>query len=209
MNFKRRKTRKVKVGNVVIGSGYPIVVQSMVKSKTCNVRTTVNKIHELERLGCSLVRVAVKDNKDAKSLKDIKKNIHIPLIADIHFDKNLALQAIDNGVDKIRLNPGNIYKKIHVREIVKAAKQAHIPIRVGVNSGSVLRSQSINKIRNADNPGDLLVKSMIRVTRNYLAMLEDFGFYDIVVSIKGADAISTIEANLNIARMCNFHYILA
>ena len=171
MSIKRRRCREIKIGKVKIGGNNPVIIQSMAKTLTSNLIVTVRQIKQLQTLGCQIVRVAVKDNKDAATLKKIKQRITIPLVADIHFDKNLALKAIESGVDKIRLNPGNIYKNSDMREIAKAAKQAHIPIRVGVNSGSITHSQ--------ENLAQLMVKSAL----DYIKILENVGFYDIVVSL--------------------------
>ena len=199
MRIKRRKCREIKIGNVTIGGNHPIVVQSMVKTATSDLSATLRQIRQLQNLGCQLVRLAIKNDKDAIALRQIKRKIKIPLIADIHFDKNLAIKAIESGVDKIRLNPGNIYKKNEIKEIVKAAKQARIPIRVGVNSGSAVPSlhSTAGKQR---NPAKLMVKCAL----NYIKLLEGFGFYDIVVSIKGSDILTTMQANERIAKSCDY-----
>ena len=137
--FYDTMTKQIKVGNIKIGGGAPICIQSMAKTDTRDISKTVKEIRGLEKIGCEIVRVAVKDFEAARAIKDIKKKINIPIAADIHFDYRLALSAIENGADKIRLNPGNIYKEREVSEVVKAAKRRKIPIRVGVNSGSVRR----------------------------------------------------------------------
>ena len=137
----RRKTRTIDVGGVKIGSSYPIRIQSMTKTDTRDVRRTTSQSRGLGRLGCEIVRVAVKDGEAAHAIKTIKRKIKIPLVADIHFDWRLALSSIKNGADKIRINPGNITKPEELREIIKAAKKRKIPIRIGLNSGSLQKSE--------------------------------------------------------------------
>jgi len=199
MKIKCRKSQVINIGSVRIGGNNPIAVQSMAKTFTSDVSATAREIKELELAGCQIVRVAVKNSQDAKALKKIKQRIAIPLVADIHFDKNLAIQAIESGVDKIRLNPGNIYKKSEVRDIARAAKQAGIPIRVGVNSGSVSRYPLSAKHRPKD-----LIRLMVASALDYIKMLEGIGFYDIVVSLKGSDVFTTTEANERIAKSCSY-----
>ena len=131
------KTKKIKIGNRVIGGGSPILIQSMCNTKTENVETTVAQILELEKAGCDIIRVAVPDIRAANAIKEIKKKIHIPLVADIHFDYKLAIASMENGADKIRINPGNIGSYERIKAVVDAARQREIPIRVGVNSGSL------------------------------------------------------------------------
>jgi (E)-4-hydroxy-3-methylbut-2-enyl-diphosphate synthase len=196
---KRRKARVIKIGRVRIGGNNPVAVQSMAKTFTSDLAATIREIKELEIAGCQIVRLAVRDNQDAINLKKIKQQINIPLVADIHFDKNLALQAIDNGVDKIRLNPGNIYKRNQVREIAQAAKQAHIPIRVGVNSGSVMRYPLAAKRRPKN-----LAQLMVSCALDYIKLLEGAGFHNIVISLKGSDIYTAIEANEIIAQSCSY-----
>ena len=171
MKIKRRKTRVVKIGSVRIGGNHPVAVQSMAKTFTSDLSATLSQIKELVKAGCQIVRVAVKDNQDAKTLKKIKQRIKIPLVADIHFDKDLALKAIASGVDKIRLNPGNIYKENEVREIAKAAKAAGIPIRVGVNSGSLRGSPSAR-----GGAGRQEAEMMVKSALDYIKILEGAGF---------------------------------
>ena len=197
MRILRRKSKVVKIGNVYIGGDNPVAIQSMTKTRTADVQETVNQIMKLQKIGCEIVRLAVRDNKDARAIKKIRPRMHIPLVADIHFDWRLALEAIDSGVDKIRLNPGNIYKKNQIREVVKAAKLNRIPIRVGVNSGSVKRNTQY-AIRNTN--ADIMVKSAL----DYIKILEGFKFYDIVVSLKGSDIFDTIEAYRQIATRCDY-----
>jgi len=192
MKIIKRKSKTIKIGNVSIGGNHPIAIQSMAKTKTEDVEDTVEQITQLEKAGCEIVRLAVRDEHDTKALKKIKSRINIPLVADIHFDWRLALKAIDSGVDKIRLNPGNIYRKEQIREITQAAKLAHIPIRVGVNSGSLRNRQS--------NVGNTMAESAL----DYIKILEGFGFYNIVVSLKASNILDTIEAYRKIARLCDY-----
>lgn len=179
------------MGGVAVGGGNPVLIQSMAKAKTSDVLRVIREIRQLQSLGCEIIRVAVKDMDDARAIGIIKKKTTLPLVADIHFNWKLAIEAIDNGVDKIRLNPGNIYKKNEVRSIVTAARSAHIPIRVGLNSGSVGIS---------GNP----VKRMISVCREYIRILEKMRFYDIVLSFKSSDIFDTIEVNKRMSLLCDY-----
>ncbi|MGD9015239.1 MAG: flavodoxin-dependent (E)-4-hydroxy-3-methylbut-2-enyl-diphosphate synthase [Candidatus Omnitrophota bacterium] len=199
MKIKRRKARVVRIGNIRIGGNNPVAIQSMAKTSASDIAATIKEIKELQSAGCKIVRLAVRDNQDVKNLRKIKQRISIPLVADIHFDKNLALQAIDSGIDKIRLNPGNIYQPKQVREIAQAAKQAHIPIRVGVNSGSVM-SYPLAAKRKPKNLAQLMVDCAL----DYTNLLENAGFRDIVISLKGSDIFTTIQANEIIARSCSY-----
>ena len=198
MKIKRRKSREVKIGNITIGGANPVAVQSMAKTFTSDLPATLREIEKLQNSGCQIVRVAVRDNKDAANLKKIKQGIAIPLVADIHFSKDLALKAIESGVDKIRLNPGNIYKKNEIKEIAEAAKQAHIPIRVGVNSGSLRRVKG--KRLKVKGIADIMVKEAL----DYIKILEKFSFCDIVVSLKGSNIFDTIEAYRKMAKICDY-----
>ncbi|MDD4908574.1 MAG: flavodoxin-dependent (E)-4-hydroxy-3-methylbut-2-enyl-diphosphate synthase [Candidatus Omnitrophica bacterium] len=186
MNIKRRKTRQVKIGRIRIGCGNPIAIQSMTKTRTADVVSTVKQAKQLEEAGADIIRLAVLDEQDARALRKIKQGVNAPLVADIHFNWKLALAAIDSGVDKIRLNPGNVYRKEEVREVVSAAKLARIPIRVGINSGS------------------LRGRSMTRSAMDYVRLIESFGFYDIVVSLKASTILGTIEAYRKFSRMCDY-----
>jgi (E)-4-hydroxy-3-methylbut-2-enyl-diphosphate synthase len=190
--IKRRKTRTIKIGGVPVGSGHPIAIQSMVKTSAKNVAAAVAQIKGLQAAGCEVVRLAVEDQKDAQALRKIKQQTRIPLVADIHFDYRLALAAIDAGVDKVRLNPGNIYKPVQVREVIAAAKSARIPIRVGANSGS-LRGHS----------GDV-VRKLVRSVSEYLKIFEKSAFYDIVISLKASTVLETIAAYQEMARVCDY-----
>jgi len=196
----RRKSKTIRIGRVKIGGNNPVAIQSMAKTKTADIESTIKQIKELEAAGCEIVRLAVKDNQDARALREVKKNTAIPLVADIHFNWRFAIEAIDNGVDKIRLNPGNIYKKEQVREIARAAKLAGIPIRVGLNSGS-LPGGSHSRIK--DVPG-----AMSRSAIGYIRILEKSGFGDIVVSLKASNIIDTIDAYRRMAKLCDYPFHL-
>ncbi len=198
-NLIRRRTKIIKIGSVRIGGNYPIAIQSMVKVKTGDTKAAVKQIHELKSAGCEIVRLAIKDVADAKALKVIKSKTNMPLVADIHFNWRLALEAINSGVDKIRLNPGNIYKKGEVREIAKAAKLNRIPIRVGINSGS-LQGHKVTSAQVHKPIEERMVKSAL----NYIRMLEGFGFDDIVVSLKASNTLDTINAYRKMADLCNY-----
>jgi (E)-4-hydroxy-3-methylbut-2-enyl-diphosphate synthase len=187
MIMKRRKTKKVWVGKVAIGGGAPISVQSMTKTDTRNISSTIRQIKKLEKAGCEIIRVAVPDTESVNALPRIKKNINIPLVADIHFDYRLALKAIEFGVDKLRINPGNIGARWKVEQIVKAASERKIPIRIGVNAGSVPRDL-LAKYKKASP--EALVEAAIRQIR----MLENLNFNDIVISVKAFDVPTTIRA---------------
>ena len=186
MIIKRRKTRQVKIGRIRIGGSNPIAIQSMTKTRTADVAATVKQAKQLEAAGVDIIRLAVLDEQDARALKKIKRAVNIPLVADIHFNWKLAIAAIDSGVDKIRLNPGNVYRKEEVREVVSAAKQARIPIRIGINSGS------------------LRGKSMVRCAQDYVRLIESFGFYDIVVSLKASTVLDTVESYRKFSRVCDY-----
>ncbi len=185
--IKRRHTRAVRVGNIIIGGGAPISIQEMTSTQTNDVEKTVAQIKSLERAGCELVRVAVPDRKSAKALKEIKSYITIPLIADIHFDYRLALIAAESGVDKLRINPGNIGDKDKVAEVVKVAKKHGIPIRIGVNSGSIQK-------KFYQKHGGATPEAMVESALSEIEFLEEFGFKDIVVSLKSSDVNTTVKA---------------
>ena len=191
--IKRRKARVVKVGNIGIGGNYPVSVQSMVKHETRDVEKVVKQIHELERAGCEIIRLAIKDTQDACAINKIKRQVKIPLVADIHFDYRLALKAIESGADKIRLNPGNIYKKDEIREVVSALKAARIPLRVGLNSGSVRQG-------NFKEMPEKLVNSALE----YIKIIEGFKFYDLVISLKASNVLDTVSAYRKLAKLCDY-----
>ncbi|MDP2939281.1 MAG: flavodoxin-dependent (E)-4-hydroxy-3-methylbut-2-enyl-diphosphate synthase [Candidatus Omnitrophota bacterium] len=196
MEIKRRKTRQISVGNVKIGGNAPIVIQSMAKTNTKDVEATVKQIRILQKAGCEIVRVAVQDLASAKAIKQIKKEIELPLVADIHFHYKLALEAIENGADKIRLNPGNIFKTQEIKEIVACAKQQKIPIRVGLNSGSVKRQNNS------------LAESLVKGALDYIKILERMNFFDIVVSLKASNIQDTLEAYRKCQSLCDYPFHL-
>lgn len=196
MQIKRRKSRLVLVRGVAIGAGNPVVIQSMTKTKSSDVEATLRQINSLNSAGCQIVRLAIKDFDDAKALKQIKKHSVLPLVADIHFDRRLAIAAIENGADKIRLNPGNIGQDSHIREVVSALKSAKIPLRIGLNSGSVAGA----KPRPGLNMADKLVKAAL----GYIKKIEEMKFRDIVVSLKANNVLDTVEAYRKIAKLCDY-----
>jgi (E)-4-hydroxy-3-methylbut-2-enyl-diphosphate synthase len=187
MKITRKKTRRITLGGVPIGGGAPVAVQSMTNTDTRDVKSTVRQINELAKAGCEVVRVALLNMEAARSLDKIKKAISIPLVADIHFDHRLALTAIDKGVDGLRINPGNIGEKGKVVELVKAAKERGVPIRIGVNSGSL--EKDLLKKYGRPTP-EALVESAMRHVR----ILEDLDFLDMKISIKASDVPTTVDA---------------
>ena len=173
--YLRNQTNTCKIGSLTLGGNDKIYIQSMTNTKTKDVISTVNQIKELEKAGCDIIRVAVLDMEDAKSLGSIKSQISIPLVADIHFDPELAIEAIKQGVDKIRLNPGNISNKDKIKEIVNLAKEHNVAIRIGVNSGSLPQGMEVN------------AQNMIIACKMHTKILEDLGFENIVISLKGSN----------------------
>ena len=185
--YTRKQTRVVEIGNVKIGGGHPVAIQSMTNTKTEDVEKTTEQILALEKAGCDIVRCTVPTGEAAEALKEIKKRIHIPLVADIHFNYKLAIAAMENGADKIRINPGNIGGEENIRKVVETAKKYHVPIRVGVNSGS-LEKPLVEKYHGVTAAG--LVESALDKVR----MLEAYDFHDIVVSIKSSNVLMCAEA---------------
>lgn len=190
--MERRKTREVKIGSVTIGGSHPIAIQSMTNTKTQDVDATVAQILRLEQAGCQIIRSTVPDLEAAKAFAEIKKRIHIPLVADIHFNYRLAIAAMENGADKIRINPGNIGSKENVRAVVNTAMGRNIPIRVGVNSGS-LEKELVEKYHGVTAEG--IVESALDKVR----MIEDFGYDNLVISIKSSDVMMCVRAHELIA----------
>ncbi|MCI7384764.1 MAG: flavodoxin-dependent (E)-4-hydroxy-3-methylbut-2-enyl-diphosphate synthase [Hungatella sp.] len=188
----RKQTKTVSIGNRKIGGGNPILIQSMCNTKTEDAEATVSQILALEEAGCDIIRVAVPTMEAAGALKEIKRQIHIPLVADIHFDYRLALAAIENGADKIRINPGNIGSEERVRAVVDKAKEYGIPIRVGVNSGS-LEKELLEKYHGVTAEG--IVESALMKVR----MIEEMGYDNLVISIKSSDVLMCIKAHELIA----------
>ena len=183
----REETRSVQVGNLTIGGNNHVVIQSMCNTKTKDVEATIKQINALQQAGCELVRVAVFDKEDAYAIKEIKKGIHIPLVADIHFDYKLALIAIESGIDKVRINPGNIGSIEKVKAVVDACKEKHIPIRIGVNGGS-LEKDILEKY------GEPTPEGMVESAMKHVKILEDLDFHDIVISLKSSNTMLTIKA---------------
>ena len=191
--IERRKTREVKIGNVTIGGDNPIAIQSMCNTKTEDSASTIAQILELERAGCDIIRVAVPTMEAAESLKTIKKAIHIPLVADIHFDYRLAIAAIECGADKIRINPGNIGSEERVQAVVDKAKEYGVPIRVGVNSGS-LEKHLIEKY------GGVTAEGIVESALDKAALIERMGYDNLVLSIKSSDVMMCVKAHELIAK---------
>lgn len=183
----REETRSVQVGNLTIGGNNHVVIQSMCNTKTKDVEATIKQINALQQAGCELVRVAVFNKEDAYAIKEIKKGIHIPLVADIHFDYKLALIAIESGIDKVRINPGNIGSIEKVKAVVDACKEKHIPIRIGVNGGS-LEKDILEKY------GEPIPEGMVESAMKHVKILEDLDFHDIVISLKSSNTMLTIKA---------------
>jgi len=195
MWIKRRKSRVVKIGKISIGGLNPIAIQSMTKTKTADVDKTVKQINELEAAGCSIVRLAIKDFTDARALKEIKKNTALPLVADIHFDWRLAVAAVRNGADKIRLNPGNIDKDIQIKEVIAVLKDAGVPLRIGLNSGSV---------KEHSGQRTAMPERLVRSCLGYIRKIEKLKFDNIVISLKASNVLDTLAAYRKISLVCNY-----
>ena len=198
--MKRTETRKIMVGNVQIGGQNKEVIQSMCNTKTKNVEDTVNQILELEKAGCEIIRVACLDIEDAKAIKKIKEKIHIPIVADIHYDYRIALEAINSGVDKVRINPGNIGTEERVKAVVDKCKEKNIPIRIGVNAGS-LEKDLLEKY------GKPTAKAMVESAKRHIDILEKLNFYDYALSLKASNLDLCIEAYEEAAKQfkCPLH----
>ncbi|WP_312699073.1 flavodoxin-dependent (E)-4-hydroxy-3-methylbut-2-enyl-diphosphate synthase [Sedimentibacter sp.] len=190
----RRNTSSVMVGDVQIGGDAIIPIQSMTNTFTKDIKSTVNQIHQLEDAGCEIIRVAVADMEDADAIREIKKQIHIPIVADIHFDYRLALKSIENGIDKLRINPGNIGSMERVQKIVEMAKPRNIPIRIGVNAGSV-HKEILKKY-----DGMVTSEGMVESALEHVKILEDIDYNNIVVSMKGTDIKMTLDAYRSMAQ---------
>ena len=178
--MNRKNTRKVMVGNVQIGGQDKVVIQSMCNTKTKDVEATVNQILDLEKVGCEIIRLACLDMEDAKAIKKIKERIHIPIVGDIHFDYKIALEAIESGADKVRINPGNIGSEEKVKAVVDKCKEKHIPIRIGVNAGS-LEKDLLEKY------GKPTAEAMIESARRHVEILEKLDFKDYLISLKASN----------------------
>ena len=195
--YKRTETRPIYVGGVQIGGQNKVVIQSMTNTKTCDVESTVNQILELEKLGCEIIRVACPTIEDAIAISKIKEQIHIPIVADIHFDYKIALEAIKAGVDKVRINPGNIGDKEKVKAVVDKCKEHHIPIRIGVNSGS-LEKDLLEKYG-----GSPTAKAMVESAKRHIDILEELDFHDYAISLKASDLDLCIESYMEAAKTFN------
>lgn len=190
----RTETKEIRIGNVTIGGKNPIAIQSMTNTKTEDVKATVSQIKNLEKAGCQIIRVAVFDEKDAYAIRDIKPQIAIPMVADIHFDYRLALIAIESGIDKLRINPGNIGNIDRIRMVVQKCQEKRIPIRIGVNAGS-LEKELLS--RYGGPTADALVES----AKRHVDILESLGFTDIVISLKASDVLKSVEAYQKASRL--------
>ena len=193
----REGTKVIQIGNVKIGGGNPVAIQSMTNTKTEDVAATVAQILALEAVGCEIIRCAVPTMEAAKALAEIKKQIHIPLVADIHFDYRLAIAAIENGADKIRINPGNIGDLDRVRQVVEKAKEYNVPIRVGVNSGS-LEKNLVEKY------GGVTAEGIVESALDKVRIIEEMGYDNLVVSIKSSDVLMCVKAHELIAKECAY-----
>jgi len=195
--FHRKETVPVRVGNLTIGGSDEVIIQSMCTTKTADVDATVAEILRLEEAGCQLVRVTVNTKEAAEAIKAIKERIHIPLVADIHFDYRLALMAIENGIDKVRINPGNIGKREKVEAVVKACKERGIPIRIGVNAGSLEKHL-------LDKYGYPTADAMVESALYHIGILEELDFHDIIVSLKASNVPMAIEAYTKAAEVIRY-----
>lgn len=184
----RHRTKSVQIGGVVIGGGAPVAIQSMTNTRTEDVAATVEQIHRLERAGCEIVRCTVPTLEAAQAIKQIKRQIHIPLVADIHFDYKMAIAAMENGADKIRINPGNIGSAQKVKAVVDVARERSIPIRVGVNSGSLERNL-------VEKYGGVTAEGIVESAMDKVHMIEDLGYDNLVISIKSSDVLMCVKAH--------------
>ena len=195
--FARKKTRPLQVGSLIMGGGNPIWIQSMTNTDTRDAEATVAQILKLEEAGCQIIRSAVFDEKAAAAVKEIIPRIHIPLVADVHFDYRLAVAAVENGVQKLRINPGNIGGRERVRFVADCCRAHHVPIRIGVNAGSLEKEL---KARFAgDTPG-----AMVESAQKHIALLEEAGFYDIALSLKCSSVPVTVEAYRRMSALCRY-----
>ncbi len=197
MMYDRTKTKEIKIGDRVIGGGHPILIQSMTNTKTEDVAATVAQIKELEAAGCDIIRCTANNEEAAGAIGEIKKQIHIPLVADIHFDYRLAILAMESGADKIRINPGNIGGEDKVKEVVRVAKERQIPIRVGVNSGS-LEKDLVAKY------GGVTAEGLVESALGKVKLIEDLGYDRMVISIKSSDVMMCVKAHELIARKTDY-----
>jgi (E)-4-hydroxy-3-methylbut-2-enyl-diphosphate synthase len=196
MSIKRKITKEIKIGDRAIGGSNPILVQSMTNTDTRDAEATIRQIKELEKAGCEIIRVAVPDEKAARALSEIKNNINIPLVADIHFDYKLALISVEAGVDKIRINPGNIKDPDKIKAVTDACKKVGLPIRIGVNIGSLEKEVESKYGRTA--------KAMVESALYNIKLLEESDFYDIAISLKASDVERTVEAYKMLSEKVNY-----
>lgn len=196
--YKRTETRPINVGGIKIGGQNKVIIQSMTNTKTKDVEATVKQILDLEKAGCEIIRVACLDMEDAKAIKSIKEQIHIPIVADIHFDYKIAICAIEAGVDKVRINPGNIGGKEKVKAVVDKCKEYNVPIRIGVNAGS-LEKDLLEKYG-----GKPTAKAMVESAKRHVQILEDLDFYDIAISLKASNLDLCIESYEEAAKEFNY-----
>lgn len=190
-------SRVVKVGNLLIGGGNPVVIQSMTNTTTSNVEATVAQIKKLESAGCQMVRMTINNEEAAKAIGEIKKRVNIPLCADIHFDYKLALLAIENGIDKLRINPGNIGSDENIKAVVEKAKERNIPIRIGINSGSI-EKHILEKY------GKPTADGMVESAMYHINLLEKNGFEDIVISLKASNVKMMVDAYRKISKLVDY-----
>ena len=197
MKAFRENTKEIAIGNVKIGGNYPIAIQSMCNTKTEDVAATVEQILKLEAAGCDIIRVAVPTMEAAKAISEIKRKIHIPLVADIHFDYRLAIEAVKNGADKIRINPGNIGNEERIKAVVDVCRDKNVPIRVGVNSGS-LEKELVQKYHG------VTAKGIVESAMDKVHLIEKMGYDNLVVSIKSSDVLMCIEAHEEMSKVCKY-----
>ncbi|MCR1849741.1 flavodoxin-dependent (E)-4-hydroxy-3-methylbut-2-enyl-diphosphate synthase [Paraclostridium sordellii] len=197
MSYKRRLSKEVSVGSLKIGGNNPISIQSMTNTDTRDAKATIDQIKRLEEVGCDVVRVAVPDMEAAKNIGEIKKNVNIPIIADIHFDYRLALEAIDQGVDGVRINPGNIGSIDRVKMVVNKCREKNLKIRIGVNGGS-LEKELLEKY------GSATAEALVESAMGHVKILEDLDFYNIVISLKSSDIYKTLDAYELIAKKVDY-----
>ncbi|MFW5889505.1 MAG: flavodoxin-dependent (E)-4-hydroxy-3-methylbut-2-enyl-diphosphate synthase [Bacillota bacterium] len=195
--YNRETTKPIKIKDLTIGGNNKVIIQSMTNTKTKNTIATIKQINKLENVGCQLVRVAILDIEDAKAIKAIKKGINIPIVADIHFNYKLALEAINSGVDKIRINPGNIGSEEKIKQVVDACKANNIPIRIGINSGSI-EKHILEKFKHPTP------EAMVESAKYHVDLLEKFNFFDIIISLKASDVLTTISANRLAAKIFKY-----
>ena len=195
--YTREQTKKIKIGNIWVGGGAPIAIQSMTNTKTDDVKATVEQIHALEEAGCEIIRCTANTPEAAKAFREIKKEISIPLVADIHFDYKLAILAMENGADKIRINPGNIGSRERIQAVVDCAKEHAVPIRIGVNSGS-LEKELVEKYHGVTAEG------LAESAQDKIKIIEDMGYSELVISIKSSDILICAKAHEIVAEKTNY-----